>query len=359
MPRPISTRVCVAVCSLSFCGITAEAQWELASRNGDTIRIGYLAQVRAEWAHAPGSTTTAQNIFLRHLRVLLSGRVRPHISMFFGVDSPNFGKAQSDGSKAAPEVGVYDFWITYQPTAAVMFDGGLIGTPNSYNSIQAIAGMLTSDFSPYSFLSTPPTNSRAGRDYGVQNRGYIFGDHLEYRLGIFQGFRGTGATMPFRYLGRLMVDLFPRDRAMYYPGTGLGAARHFALGSSIDVQQHYRSVGVDFYADHPVAHGDGVTAQVDAVRYDGGTTFPTFHRQDALLGELGYYVGRLHLAPFVQLASDATHFDLAPRQEQQSVGLGYFADGQRVTVKASVARLILHGSRTGNLVQITVQNLQF
>jgi hypothetical protein len=359
MPRPNATRLCVVTCLLALRTVTAPAQWEMASTKGDTIHIGYLAQLRAEWAHAPGTTTTAQNIFLRHLRVQLSGRIRPHISMFLGVDSPNLGKAQSDGTKATPEVGVYDFWITYQPAAAIMFDGGLIGTPNSYNSIQMISGMLASDFSPYSFLSTPPTNSRAGRDYGLQSRGYVFADHLEYRLAIFQGFRGNGATMPFRYVGRVMADLFARDKSMYYPGTGLGVARHLAVGSSIDMQQHYRSVGVDLYADQPIGHGDGLTAQFDAVRYDGGTTFPVLHRQDALLAELGYYIGRLRLTPFAQLASDDTHFAVVPRQEQQSLGIAYFADGQRLNVKASFGRLTQHGSRVGKLVQLTVQNLQF
>jgi hypothetical protein len=326
----------------------------VTSPGGDTVRIGYLVQARAEWVdQSEGST--AQNLFLRHLRLLAGGRVRRTLTFFIGLDTPNMGKAQSDGTKNNGALGIYDFWITYDPRDAFKLDVGLIGTPNSHNSIQSISGMLAPDFSPYSFVSTPPTGAKAGRDYGVEARGYVLGRHVEYRAGAFQGYRGPASDHELRYLGRVVIDAYQAERSVYYTGTTLGVRQNLALGVSVDHQEDYNSVGGDLYVDRPLANGDAVSLQADVVRYDGGRTFQEVPRQDTWLAEAGYYFKTSRLAPFVQYASQRFAADSIPDQRQLLGGVAWFIAGHKLNVKAAVGRSRPSTGRAWTIYQLTMQ----
>ena len=337
----------------------ANAQWQIGNATGDTLRLGYLAQARGEWLQHGDPPVTAQNLFLRHLRVLAAAKLHNHLSMFLGMDSPNLGKALPDGTKVAGDLGIYDFWITYSARDAVMIDVGLIGTPNSHNSIQSISGMLSADFGPYSFLATAPTTSRAGRDYGAQGRGYLLNQHLEYRLGAFQGFRGQTADHPLRYLARLVVDAFRAEKSVYYSGTSLGTQRNLAVGFSVDHQEHYDEHDVDLYADQPLPNGDAVTLQSDWSRYDGGSTFASLPRQDALLAEAGYFIHAVRISPFVQFARRDYRAATLADEEQRLVGLAYWLNGHHLNVKAAFGSLRVRGAPTSTLGQITFQSFEF
>jgi hypothetical protein len=337
----------------------AEAQWQIGSARGDTLRIGYLAQVRAEGEKSDTASRTSRNLYLRHIRLLVSGKLQHSLSFFLGTDSPNLGKTQSDGTKNNGDVGIFDFWITWAPRQELMLDMGLIGTPNSHNSIQSISGMLAPDFSPYSFVSTPPTGAKAGRDYGVQSRGYLLSDHVEYRVGVFEGYRGEGAKLDFRYLGRIVFDAFKAERSVYYSGTSLGVHRNLAVGLSADKQEQYRSRGGDIYFDYPLPNGDGVTLQSDVVRYDGRTTFISFPRQDAWLAEAGYFSKATRLTPFVQIA----RLDFGPEslrdRNQWLAGAAWFISGHALNIKAAFGKSREAAAPSTTIYQVTFQSLQF
>jgi len=346
----------VALCAIAM---RADAQWLIGSPQGDTLRIGYTLQTRAEWLQADPAGPTAQTLFLRHARLLLSGRLKTPITFFLGTDSPNLGKAQLDGTKNTGSWGVYDLWATYDQFNALKVDAGLIGTPNSHNSIQSIAGMLTPDFGPYSFVSTPPTQARAGRDYGAQARGYLWNDHVEYRGAVFEGYRGAAASMPFRYLARVVVDAFRAEKSVYYSGTSLGLRRSLAVGVSVDHQQHYNSAGADVYFDHPVASGDGVTLQVDVVGYNGNSTFPDFPKQRTTLVEAGYFWRLTRLTPFFQLSRLDFAVDSLRDEKQYLGGVAYFIGGHSLNVKGMYGRMQRRGLPGSTLFQLTFQSFEF
>jgi hypothetical protein len=119
-------------------------------------------------------------------------------------------------------------------------EGGLMLTPNSHNSETSAAALLPIDYGPYSFLESTPTGSRVGRDYGVQLRGYL-AKHFEYRLGVYQGYRGENSTEPFRYVGRVVFYLFDPETGFFYTGTSLGTKKIVAIGLSADFQDTYQS----------------------------------------------------------------------------------------------------------------------
>ncbi len=228
--------------------------------------------------------------------------------------------------------------------------------PLSHNSGQSAATLLAIDYGPYSFLASDPTGSRVGRDYGLQARGYI-AKHLEYRAGVFQGKRGAGAAMPFRYLGRIVWYPFDTETGYFYSGTNLGTKRIVALGASIDHQAGYNTAGFDLYIDQRVGAGDGATFQADLLRYDGGTTFRQLPLQTCWLLEGGYYFRAVKLGPFVQVASrDPTDPSRAIERKYQ-VGVAYWPGGHRYNVKAGVARLTASGA--ADSTQVVVQGQIF
>ena len=356
-----SGRLAAMIVTIGLCAISGpvSAQWQLGTSRGDTLRVGYTVQTRAEWLRAAPDAPTAQNLFLRHARLLISGKLLEPLSFFLGTDSPNLGKTLPDGTKNTAIGGVYDGWVTYAPRSAFNVDAGLIGTPNSHNSIQSIAGMLASDFGPYSFVSTPPLHARAGRDYGAQARGYLLNDHVEYRGGVFRGYRGPTGDYPFRYLTRVVVDAFRAEKSVYYSGTSLGTRKSLAFGASLDHQQRYNGLGADVYFDHPVAGRDGVTLQLDVVQYDGSTTLAGFPKQRTLLGEAGYFSQATRLAPFIQISRLDFSADSLRDQRQYLAGLAYFVRGHRLNVKAVYGSTQRSGLPRGSLFQLTIQSFEF
>jgi hypothetical protein len=332
----------------------ADAQLQLASARGDTLRIGYLVHMRGERIH-PSDGATTQDIFLRHLRLLLAGRLFRTTTFFVGSDAPNFGRLLADGARSKPWMTIYDAWATYEPADQFKLDVGLIGTPNSHNSIQSISGMLAPDFSPYSFVSTPPSGEKAGRDYAAQVRGYIANGHVEYRMGAFTSVQRPRDGRRPRFLARVVYDLDSTERTVYYTGTTLGVRSHMALGGSIDHQDTYTSFDADLYVDRPLRNGDAISAQADIVRYEGGSTFASLGRQTTSLVEAGYLFTRTRLAPFVQLAIQRLEGDASANQRQTLVGMGYFLHGQKLNIKLAVGRSLQPLGRKSTIAQLSVQ----
>jgi hypothetical protein len=108
-----------------------------------------------------------------------------------------------------------------------------------------------------------------GRDYGLQARGYALEDHLEYRLGVFQGARGAGATNDFRISGRVMYQLFTPQTGLFYRGTSLGKTRTLSFGASFDLQEDYSSFSGDVFFDQPLGGGNGLTLKAELATLDG------------------------------------------------------------------------------------------
>src|SRR5205814_5387031 len=122
-----------------------------------------------------------------------------------------------------------------------------------------------------------------GRDLGVQARGLVAGGHIEYRLGLFQGFRisevpGPPATVGglnfFRFATRVQVNILDAEPGFFKAGTYLGAKKILSFGGFFDIQKSYKYFGGDFLLDLPVGPGI-VTAQADVVHWDGGDFIPS------------------------------------------------------------------------------------
>ena len=313
--------------------------WRLQSPDGKSwVQFGLLAQAQGEWISTADAKDTAQNLFLRRLRLVFGGKVNDKITFFVETDSPNLGKGLATGRKDEP-LFLQDVILTYTFRDEFQIDTGMLLTPLSHNGGQGATTLLNIDYGPYSFLYSDPTTSKVGRDYGVQARGYVFKKHFEYRLGAFQGVRGTAATTPLRVVARAVWYPFEAETGFFYTGTNLGARRILAIGASYDRQDDYQTIGADLYWDWKLKGGNGVTAQADVVRFDGGTTLSTLLRQNVWLVEAGFYHGASKFGPFVQAAG--RDFSATSSIDEQKVvgGVAWWGSGHRFNVKVGLARL--------------------
>jgi hypothetical protein len=317
----------------------AQPLWRLQSADGQaSAQFGFLAQPQGEWITTADGADTAQNLFVRRLRLIAGGRVNSKISFFIETDSANLGKGTSSGRKEETFF-LQDVIVTYTVRDEFQIDAGMLLTPLSHNGGQGATTLLPVDYGPYSFIYSEPTTSKVGRDYGVQARGYLFAKHFEYRAGAFQGARGTAATTPFRYLVRGVWYPFEAETGFFYTGTNHGTKRILAIGASYDRQDDYSAIGADVYWDWKLPGGNGATAQANLIRFDGGSTFFQLPEQRAWLVEAGYYHGRSKVGPFLQVAGRDMAEGTLPDEQRVSAGLAWWGSGHRFNVKIGLARL--------------------
>jgi len=340
-----------------------DAQWQVTSPDGkSSLKLGVLLQPQAELIETSDAEHHSQNLFLRRARLLLGGTYSERWSFFLETDSPNLGKGKSDGTKTN-DLFVQDVFVTYSTGDAFKVDAGMMLMPLSHNHETSAGALLPVDYGAFCFLASDPTTSKVGRDYGVQARGYVLGKHLEYRLGAFQGFRGSdlaggsgAGSEPFRITARAVWYPFEAETGYFYTGTTHGTKKILALGASYDAQSSYSSIAADLFYDQPIPSG-AVTLQVGLTRLDGDDFLASLPEQDTLLVEASYYSKKLRLGPFVQFATrsfaapDTTHRD----EERAQAGLAWWLSGHKSNLKAGWTRITRDGAPDRDQLQLQLQ----
>lgn len=361
--------VMVFACLGLFLPGEAAAQWKVSSDDGKSfIKLGFLFQGQVEFLDNttpyPYKGTgggrvglhvnheVAQNIFIRRFRILGGGNIGDKLSFFFETDSPNLGKYNATnnhkiGSDRSADGWMFlqDAFITYSVSDSLKVDAGMLLIPDSHNSCQGAISLLPVDYGPFSFTASTPTESRVGRDYGAEVRGYLFENHFEYRLGVFQGVRNVEpqdvyAAAPFRYVARFVFSPFDAETGYFYTGTTHGAKKILGIGFSTDLQHTYRGYGADFFLDWPLESGNVFTVQVNYNYFDGDDTFAAVLPQNLWLAELGLYNKSSKLGFFSQVAlRDFVQSENGDENRYQA-GLAYWADGHRNNLKLAYTWVI-------------------
>lgn len=333
----VAGAVAVLACALAAAP-GAQAQWQIQTDDGASIKFGFLVQARAESVDV--GADTAQNLFFRRLRLLAGGKINDQLSFFLETDSPNLGRGTADGGKDAGDIFIQDFVITWKPKSdAFNLDVGMLLNEVSYNSNQSAASLMATDYGQNSFVWSGPLTARVGRDYGVRARGYLAGDHVEYRAAVLQGNRGVGNDNSFRYLGRVMFNVFDAQKGLFYTGTTLGKKQLLSFGASVDKQEDYETYGVDAFWDQPMGGGNGLTIQADLSHLDGDVFLPSLPEQDNLLVEAGFYVASTKLLPFIQYSDRDFNDPGRADDDKVQVGLGYMFAGHNGNLKVSYGQI--------------------
>jgi hypothetical protein len=340
----------------------ASAQWQIESKDGGaSIKLGVLMQPQLELLETADQEATSTNLFVRRLRLLVGGTFGERWSFFFETDSPNLGKANPSpcdgpqGLKDQGDIFVQDAYVTYSHNQALKVDAGMIMLPHSRNGTQSAATLLAIDYGPYTFLDSGPSGERVGRDYGVQVRGYPAGQRFEYRLAVAQGVRGPEARNPLRVSARAVYYPFGAETGFFYGGTFQGTKRQLGIGGGFDVQEDATIYSADLFFETPLLDSrQGLTVQLNWMRYDGGSFLCTLPKQDAFLVEAGYHVWKHRLTPFVQYQARDFASAAMPDQDTLQAGVAWWLAGHQRNLKFSAGRLHTDGlpDRTQVLMQL-------
>jgi hypothetical protein len=358
------------------------------------VQFGLLVQPAFQSAGDAAADKTSLNLFVRRTRLIVGGTIYKYFEFFIDTDWPDLFKQDAVDTMAAafknaPGMNIQDAFLTGKAWGDFLnVDFGFMLPPLSHNNIESAAKLYGPDYFANSFRrnasflsAQDPFRSNGqnpqGRDAGIQLRGLLAFGHVEYRAGLFQGFRisempgppGQPATVGaynfFRFAARLQVNILDAEPGFFHAGTYHGAKKIVSLGGFYDKQQSYKYFGGDLLVDLPL--GPGVfTLQADVVQWDGGTVLTGVDKNTAYMGEVGYLIGPLMLSPIFRyerlvtpLVPDPTSGALIadaanPSENRIGGGLAFWPFGHNTNFKAFVTRVHrLPGFQ--NYTQIDVQ----
>ena len=338
---------------------------KIESKNA-TLKLGLLLQPQYEaissGTNAPpygvvGDDThkgLQNNLFIRRTRLLVGGTLFKTFEYFFDTDAPNLFKSEGpnmanpngSGAKGGNAIIVQDAFGTAKLHDAFKIDVGYMLTPGAHNALQGAGTLYGLDYFSNTFVHNTLLNvtggvNPAGRDAGLQFRGLLLDNHIEYRLGIFQGKRNAGTADQvagqnmFRLAGRVQVNILDAETGFFYAGTYLGKKKVLSIGAAYDFQDDYKHWAVDGFLDMPLGPG-GITAQVNVGGWKGGTfTTPAMpDSMTAIMGEAGYRLDVVPISPIVKFEqASGTIMGVDVKQTRIGGGLAYWPFGHTINVK--------------------------
>ena len=179
-------KVFICGCALLAGVLAGRASAQLAIHNGDvTVKFGVLGQFWGDWTQdsTAGTQGYQQNLYLRRLRIIMSGDIGESLNFFVETDSPNLGKTPKSSSGFM----LQDAILEWKAANALRIDTGLMAVPLSRNTLQSTTSYYTLDISPLATVNNTATQSMALRDLALQARGFFLKDKFQYRLGGVSG----------------------------------------------------------------------------------------------------------------------------------------------------------------------------
>ncbi len=363
MRRAVGTRlpgIARLACALLAASPPAAPGQVVIKVNDDVgFRLGMLLQGWADWTQDAVSEGYSQNLFIRRVRFIVAGTVAKDVSFFFQTDNPRLGNAGTVGTKnLAAGFLVQDAFAEWKIAGdSLMLDAGLYYVPIARGVLNSSSSNLSFDTPTFGTQQNTFEQSSGGRDVGVGLKGYIAGDHLEYRAGVFSGQRlpagpagPAGARNSPRFAARIQYDVLDPEKGYTYTGTNRGTRRILAVGAWGDTQGDFQAAGADVFADIPIGK-DAVSAETDYQCYDGGKQFvqvagavttPLLPKQEAIYAQAGYYLAALRLQPFLRY--ERLHFQDAAfqtgNQRRYSGGLNWYLSGQNLKATAFYERIV-------------------
>ena len=383
LPSKVLRFAVISVAILAFSTALASAQVVVKVNDTVNFRLGFQLQGWAEWLQDPTSKGYQQDFKLRRVRLIMAGQVAKNVTFFFQTDNPNMGSTTGTTAKAI-NTGflVQDAFGEWHPFSNDMFiiDVGKMLMPFTRNSLQSTSSHLALDGGTWTFLQSAPLQGDAGRDVGFQLKSYLAADHLEIRAGVFDGLRaasntaGLGSRNPYRFVGRIVYNVFDTEKGYVPVGTNLGKRKILAFGAGYDTQRGYtlastptsasgdgyKAYGGDFMIDWPVGPGDAKSGQsaftmhADYIHYDGGCginpngtrssscLLPTLLPEEELFTDAGFYFKPIELQPFIRYETLVfkDSIDHGKNIRRYMGGFNYYVAQQNLKITAAFERIV-------------------
>jgi len=292
----------------------------------------------------------ALDFYCRRCRFFATGSVVKDV--FFNVlfESANVGKGNNDGTKgsavgatagsAVPQI--LDAYGQVKFANEFWLSGGSILMPLTRNGLQPTTTYVSIDVGNTSTTPILQGNSNVLRDLGIQANGFFVNNHIEYRLGVFQGSRQaagplqTGSHNAPRFVAMVSANLWDPETGYVNGGHYYGTRKVVGLMGNFD----YQVFRTNAPAAPPFTAGTGVGADKNAYVGVSGAAFinyplngPNPRGGDEIVGllQFGYYDGGVRGTYDAATATNFGTYPLVLKQTDFLAEAGYYNHGLRLS----------------------------
>lgn len=303
-------------------------------------------------------------------RFMVGGAITRKASFFMQTELPApLGFVSDSGVKQIQNIApiILDAQIQYEFNKFLAVRAGMQLVGISRNGLQSPVTLMGLDFGlyqyPYNLFQDQPLQNNFGRDIGVNARGFLFKERLEWRAGLFRG-RGVDQYSPFRTVVRFNYSFLDREKGLYYTGTTLGKEKVFSIGGGLDAQGSYISTALDAFLDLPVGELGSVTWQGSYMYLNGGRSnsqksfTPLIPKQSVFFTELGFYFPKVKLQPYLKFETQKVNISEIQYEGNQQRVL-YGLSDQATTSNLSTYNTLTSNSRFGGGLNYYVDDFNF
>ena len=290
-----------------------QAQAIIKVNDSINFKVGIMMQPQVDFQGVRNLTDDGyggyqQNFLIRRLRFLIGGQVAKNVFFFAETENGSLGKSTQavGGAQVAKSLGtgfaLLDAVGEWRIAKEFNIQVGEIRVPISRETLKGSTSQFMLDLSAYTFLTSTALQNQSERDTGVMLRGYFNCDRLEYRAGVFSGFRAPGVKNAPRFTGRLQYNFFDTEVYSFvsYPGGYYGTKKILAIGGAYDTQNDFRYASADMYLDWPIPLGS-FESSIQYQYINGGTTFATtLPQQNTFQIEGGVFLKGLGIGPIAR-----------------------------------------------------------
>ncbi|MFL5310085.1 MAG: hypothetical protein ACJ79H_06465 [Myxococcales bacterium] len=303
----------------------------------------------------------ALDFYCRRCRFFSTGSIVKDVYFNVLFEAANVGRADpTTGARTTPVPSILDAYGQVKFADAFWLSGGQILLPLTRNGLQPTTTYVSVDTANVATTAALQANTNTLRDLGVQANGFFADNHVEYRLGVYQGTRqpGTGAQTAGhngpRVVAMVSANLWDPETGYvnggHYYGTRkvIGVMGNFdyqalrksepatvpfpaTLGAGADKNAYVGLSGAAFI-NYPLAGpnprgGDEIVGLLQFGYYDGGLrgiltaptnlgSYPLILKQTNYLAEAGYYNHGGHFSVFgkFEMRKISEDYPLAFRQ---------------------------------------------
>lgn len=279
------------------------------------------------------------DMYCRRCRFFTTGSVVKDVYFNVLFEAGNLGQTNATtGAKNPPTPSILDAYGQVKFADAFWLSGGSILLPLTRNGTQPTTTYVSIDNANIDTSPILQGNTNVIRDLGLQANGFFAGNHVEYRLGVFQGSRQPGiASMSAghngpRIVSMLSVNFWDPETGYVNGGHYYGTRRVVGVMGNFDYQQ-FRKAGP---ANAPFGATLGSGADKNAYYGFSAAAFINFPLSgtanprggDELVGlvQFGYYDGGLR-GVFSPTGAGTTNFGTYPlvlKQTNYLAEAGYY-----------------------------------
>ena len=270
----------------------------------------------------------AMDFYCRRCRFFATGSVVKDIYFNVLFEASNVGKADPiTGARNPPTPSILDAYGQVKFADFFWLSGGSILMPLTRNGLQPTTTYVSIDNANVDTTPILQGNSNVLRDLGIQANGFFMANHIEYRVGIFQGSRQSSITTQLashngpRFVAMVSANLWDTETGYVNGGHYFGAKKVVGVMGNFDYQifrkafpplsgsdkNAYYGISGAVFLNYPLSGtpslkgGDEIVGLLQFGYYDGGFTqtpagvttnagtYPNVLKQTNYLAEAGYY----------------------------------------------------------------------